>query len=133
MSRCRGGAMDVWGRFVGRRAWAVLVSGIAVVVAAGAFGFGVFAHLSQGGFDDPASESARELAVEQDHFGGHSADVAVIYSSSTMRADDPAFRSAVEGTMAALPHGAVQTVVTYYDTRSPALLSTDGRATRVIL
>src|SRR4051812_26906549 len=122
--------MDVWGRFVGRRAWAVLISGLAVVMAAAAFGLGVFGQLSQGGFDDPASESARELALEQSTFAGHEADVVAIYSSPTLRVDDPAFRSAVEGTVAALPHGAVQTAVTYYATRSPSLVSADGRATR---
>jgi RND superfamily putative drug exporter len=125
--------MDVWGRFVGRRAWAVLITGIVVVIAAGAFGLGVFGQLSQGGFDDPASESARELALEQATFGGHEADVIAIYSSPTLHVDDPAFKSAVEGTIAALPHDAVQASVTYYATKAPSLVSTDDQATRVIL
>jgi RND superfamily putative drug exporter len=125
--------MDVWGRFVGRRAWAVLISGFAVVMAAAAFGLGVFGHLSNGGFDDPASESARELAIEQSTFGGHQADVVAIYSSPRLHVDDPAFASAVERTISSLPAGAVQNAVTYYATKAPSLVSTDGQATRVIL
>ena len=67
--------MERWGAFVARRALAVLLAGLAVAVAAGAYGFGVFDHLSQGGFDDADSESARELVAERDTFGNQSIDV----------------------------------------------------------
>jgi RND superfamily putative drug exporter len=125
--------METWGRFVGRRAWAVLLGGLAVVIAAAAFGIGVFGHLSNGGFDDPASESARELALEQRAFPGHEADVVAIYSSPTMKAGDPAFESAVNRTVDALPRSAVQAATTWYASKAPSLVSTDGQATRVII
>ena len=49
--------IERWGAFVARRALAVLLVGLAVTLAAAAYGFGVFDSLSQGGFDD------RELGV----------------------------------------------------------------------
>ncbi len=125
--------MHTWGRFVAARAKAVLIVGMALVAAAMVFGLGVFGSLGNGGFDDPASESARELAVEQSAFGGHDADVIVIYSSETQLATDPAFQSAVTSTLAKLPQDALRRVTTAYDSAAPGLLSTDRHATRVII
>ena len=51
--------MYTWGRIVAARARLVLVGALVLVAAAAAFGLGVFDRLSQGGFDDPASESSR--------------------------------------------------------------------------
>ena len=88
--------IERWGSFVARRALAVLLAGLAVAFAAGAYGFGVFDSLSQGGFDDEASESARELALEQDTFGNQGIDVVAIYSSEDLTATDPEFQAEVE-------------------------------------
>lgn len=125
--------MQSWGRFVARRSWAVLLGGIAIVLAAAAYGIGVFGGLSNGGFDDPATASARELALEQATFPGRETDVVVVYSSAGQRVEDPAFRQAVNQTITALPSSSVKAAVTYYGTRSPGLVSTDGHATRVLL
>ena len=53
---------------MGRRALAVLLIGVLLTLGAGAFGAGVFDSLSQGGFDDASSESARELDAEREAF-----------------------------------------------------------------
>ena len=58
--------IDRWGALVGRRALAVLLIGVLFTLGAGAFGAGVFDSLSQGGFDDASSESARELDAERE-------------------------------------------------------------------
>src|SRR6478735_9350247 len=97
--------IERWGAFVARRALAVLLAGLAVAVAAGAYGFGVFDHLSQGGFDDQGSESARELVAERDTFGNQGVDVVAIYSSPDLVASDPAFRAGVEQVVAGLAPG----------------------------
>ena len=124
--------IDTWGAVVARRAVAVLLAGLAVVLAAGAYGLGVFDHLSQGGFDDPGSESARELRAEQAEFGNTSLDVVAIYSSDDLRADDPEFRSAVERVVAGIPGDVVATVLPYYaDGAPPGLVSEDGHAAQV--
>ena len=125
--------MYAWGRFVGGRAWAVFIGGVAVVIAAAIYGVGVFGSLSNGGFDDPKSQSARELAVEQATFGGREADFVAIYSSPTLKVTDPAFQSAVTSTIANLPAKGVQSTVSWYDTQAPGLVSQDQHATRVLV
>ena len=125
--------MQTWGRFVAQRAWAVLLGGMAIVAAAAVFGLGVFGSLSNGGFEDPASESARSLAAEHATFTSHDADVVVIYSSPTKKVGDPAFRQSVANVIAGLPRGSVQRVTSWYQTPSPALVSKDQHATRVML
>lgn len=86
--------LDRWGAFVARRARAVLVVGVLLVAGAGAYGFGVFDSLSQGGFDDPDSEGSRQVELEREIFGNRSADVVAIYSSDELRADDRELRAA---------------------------------------
>ncbi|MDO9457899.1 MMPL family transporter [Nocardioides sp.] len=128
--------IDRWGALVARRARAVLLLGLLVTVGAAAYGVGVFDALSQGGFDDPGSESARELALEQDTFGNRGVDVVAIFSSETLTADDPAFRSAVEDVVAGIPDDAVASVVPYYDVdgeQGAAMVSDDGHAVQVLI
>ncbi len=124
--------IERWGAFVARRALAVLLVGLAVAVAAGAYGFGVFDELSQGGFDDPDSESAQALAIEQDTFGNQGVDVVVIYSSEQLTAGQPAFREGVEAVLAGIPDGVVTRVVTPYDGEGrPDLVSEDEHSVQV--
>src|SRR5450631_3555423 len=125
--------MQNWGRYLARRAWAVLIGGMALVTAAAVFGLGVFGSLSNGGFEDPASQSARSLAAEHATFTSHDADVVVIYSSPSMKVGDPAFKASVSNVIAGLPKGAVARITSWYQTPSPALISQDQHATRVIL
>ena len=123
--------MERWGAIVARRALAILLAGIALVVAAGAYGFGVFDALAQGGFDDPDSESARELALERETFGNRTVDVVAIYSSDALVAESPEFRAEVQRTLADIPESTTSSVVTWYDTRSPAMVSDDHHAVQV--
>jgi uncharacterized membrane protein YdfJ with MMPL/SSD domain len=122
-----------WGRWVAQRAWAVLIGGMALVAAAAVFGLGVFGSLSNGGFEDPASQSARSLAAEHATFTSHDADVVVIYSSPSLKVSDPAFKASVSKVITGLPRGAVARVTSWYKTPSPTLISHDQHTTRVIL
>jgi RND superfamily putative drug exporter len=123
--------MERWGALVARRALAILLAGLALVIAAGVYGFGVFDHLAQGGFDDPDSESSRELAMERETFGNRTVDAVAIYSSDELTARSPEFRAEVARTLDEIPEGTTSTVVSYYDTRSPELVSKDGHAIQV--
>ncbi len=125
--------IERWGDLVARRARAVLLVGVALAVAAGVYGFGVFDSLSQGGFDDPGSESGRELALERETFGNQAVDVVAIYSSDELTADDPEFRSAVEDVVAAIPEGTTSSVVPYYAAPDEGLVSPDGHAVQVLV
>ena len=53
----RSGLLLRYGYWVGRHAKAVLLTGLVVLIAAGALGSRAFAELQSGGFDDPASDS----------------------------------------------------------------------------
>ena len=126
--------IERWGAFVARRALAVLLAGVAVTIAAGAYGFGVFDHLSQGGFDDAQSESARELAAERETFGNQNVDVIAIYSSPDHVASDPAFREGVEQVVGGLAPGTTTAVIPYYDAPADAgLVSEDGHSAQVLI
>ena len=124
--------MQSWGHLVARRAWTVLVAGLVLVAAAAAYGLGVFGSLSNGGFDDPASESARSLTKEHATFTSHDADIVVIYSSPSLKVGDPVFRGSVSNVIKGLPKGSIQRTTTWYQTPSPTLISKDQHATRVI-
>ncbi|MDQ4097795.1 MAG: hypothetical protein M3144_08015, partial [Actinomycetota bacterium] len=122
-----------WGEFVARRALTVVTVGILAVLGAAAYGAGVFDSLSQGGFDDPATEAARELAAEREAFGNRTVDVVAIYSSDTLSVDDPAFREAVQDVVAGIPEGVTASVTSYYDTGAEDLVSSDGHGTQVLI
>jgi trehalose monomycolate/heme transporter len=123
--------MERWGAFVARRALAILLAGLALVIGAGAYGFGVFDALAQGGFDDPDSESSRELALERDTFGSRTVDVVAIYSSDELTARSPEFRAEVERTIDQIPAGTTSAIVSPYDAHSPGLVSRDQHAAQV--
>jgi len=125
--------MKTWGGFLGRRARAVLIGGLVMVAAAAVYGLGVFGSLSNGGYDDPASESARSLVAEHKTFTSHDADIVVIYSSSSLKVSDPAFRLAVSNVIDGLPKGSIQRVTTWYQTPAPTLISKDQHSTRIII
>ena len=122
-----------WAQLLVTRAKFVLLFGVIAVVSAGVYGAGVFASLSNGGFEDPDSEAAQELALERDTFGNKSVDVIAIYSSDELQATAPEFRDEVRETLGGLSEESVASVTTYYDTRSPDLLSQDGRSTQVLV
>jgi len=125
--------MERWGRLVARRRWVVLAIGLLTTVAAAGWGLGVFGSLSDGGFEDPESESARADAAIVAAFGRADADLLVLYTSENgTRVDDPAFEQAVTETLAALPARDVVTAITTYD-GGAGLVSEDGMSTLVPL
>ena len=122
-----------WAHVLVTRAKFVLVFSVIAVIGAGMYGIGVFDSLSNGGFDDADSESAKELVLERDTFGNKAVDVIAIYSSDDLAATAPAFRQEVQAILADLPEDAVASVTTYYDTKSPDLLSQDKQSTQVLI
>ena len=126
--------IERWGAFVARRALAVLLVGVAVTFGAAAYGFGVFDHLSQGGFDDKNSESARELQAERDTFGNQNIDVVAIYTSPDLVASDPEFQADVEQVVAGLAPGTTTSVIPYYAAPADSgLVSEDGHSVQVLI
>lgn len=125
--------LNRWTSVLLDRARTVVALGIVATIAAATYGLGVFDSLSQGGFDDPATDSARELAREQEVFGNKNVDVVAIYRSGTLTADDPEFRHQVESTLDGIPAGTTTSVVTAWDTGDPGMISTDQHAVQVFI
>ncbi len=115
-----------------RRRWIVVATALFVVFA-GVWGTQVFGSLVAGGFEDPGSDSYRAAKVSADELGRDDADVIVLYRSTDSTVDDPAFQRAVTSTVDALPSDAVERTVTFWSTKSPALVSEDRHATYVVL
>lgn len=122
-----------WGKVVARAPKRVLAVAVVIFAFAAAYGAGVFDALSDGGFEDKTSETYHETRVESDLFGNRGADVVAIYSSATLQATDPQFESIVRTTLARVPTTRVTSIVTYYDSKAPALLGHDGRSTQVLV
>src|SRR5688572_25426397 len=123
-----------WGRAMVRARWFVLLGGLLLAVAGGLWGTGVFGQVKGGGFDDPASESSRARERIAAEVGERPADILVIWSSATATVDEPAFRSAVTGAIAAAKQRTeVAAVVSYYDTGSPAFVATDRHAVYAVV
>lgn len=122
-----------WTRVLLGRARLVLAMGIVATIAAATYGFGVFGSLTEGGFDDPKTDAAKELVREQAVFGSKNVDVVAIYRSTSLTADDPAFRREVEQTLARIPRGTTTSVITAWDAGDPGLVSTDRHAVQVLI
>src|SRR5690349_9599573 len=115
-----------------RRRWVVALA-VVFVVFAGVWGTGVFGAMTGGGFDDPHSESAKAATVAEQALGRNASDAVVLYRSDETTVDDPAFRSAVEQSLAAVPSGVLAKTTTFWTTGLPALVSTDRHATYAVL
>jgi uncharacterized membrane protein YdfJ with MMPL/SSD domain len=124
-----------WGSTVVKIRWRVLVAALVLVVVGVAWGAGVFGSLISGGFEDPGSESAKTARRITAELGSQNPDLVVLYSTTTTATvDDPGFRNPVIATLGALRHRAeVARVVSYYDTRSPELVSRNRHATYVAI
>jgi RND superfamily putative drug exporter len=104
----------------------VVAAALALVVIGVTWGFGVFSSLTGGGYDDPNSEANRAAGAISTELGQRDPDLVVLFSSDTQTVDAPVFRTAVES-LRRQPE--VASVTGYFDTRSPAFVSTDRRST----
>jgi len=124
---------DALGGLVYRRRWTVLGAAVAFVVFAVVWGTGVFGALIGGGFEDTKSESFRGQQILDERFGREGADVIAIYTDTNRTVDDPAVRTAVTDTLAALPRDKVASVTSYYSTKSPQFVSADRHASYAVV
>jgi len=130
----RSSAFEAWGRMVYRRRRVVLLIAVLFAVVGGVWGTSIFAKVqTAGGFDAPGSQSQTEAALATKAFGRDAGDVVVLYSSRTLTATAPAFRSAVTGSLAALPHSKVESYATYWSTGSRQFVSGSGHQTYAVI
>ncbi len=123
-----------FGRLVARHRLVVLALAAAFLAVGVVWGTSVFGQLSDGGFEDPASESSQAVVRAEEALGRDAADLIVLYDSEDATVDDPTFRSAVEDTLAALPADTIERATTYWSSgQAPAFVSADRRSTFALL
>ncbi|WP_017557592.1 MMPL family transporter [Nocardiopsis baichengensis] len=124
------------GRFTYRgRVWVLAVT-VVLAVAAGVWGGGLFGAVSDGGFQDPGSESARAAETIERELGHDGVDVVAVVSSEEIRYDNPTFANLITRMRDGLPEEQVASATTYLDdgltdTERGILLAEDGHATYV--
>jgi uncharacterized membrane protein YdfJ with MMPL/SSD domain len=123
-----------WGRTAYRRRRLILVVALLVAGLGAMWGTSIFSTVqTAGGFDAPNSQSQHEANLATQAFGRDAGDVVVLYSSKTLTTADPAFRSAVTATLAALPHGQVASSASYWSTGSRQFVSASGHQTYAVV
>ncbi|MGO4205048.1 RND transporter, partial [Rhodococcus sp. TAF43] len=86
-----------WGDLVYRARFTVIAVMVAGLLALGAYGSGLGAHLSQSGLDDPGSESVAAARLADGTFGRDATgDVVAMYTAPEGKTvDDPEFTAKV--------------------------------------
>ncbi|GAA2794333.1 MMPL family transporter [Kribbella solani] len=121
------------GHFAYRRRRLVLaLTGVFVALGL-VWGTGVFGSLANGGFDAPDTESANAIKTIEQNVGRTGTDVIVLYRSQSGTVADPEFRRSVEHHLSGLPKSDVVGTMTYWSSKSPAFVSTDGHSTYAVL
>ncbi len=109
---------------------AVLLVGMALVVAVAIFGAGVSGSLKSGGFEDPSSESSHAQTLLDQRLGGALPDIVLVLQSDTFQPTDPAFMNAATELLNILrARPEVASVLSYYSTKNTRFLSRDGHET----
>jgi uncharacterized membrane protein YdfJ with MMPL/SSD domain len=123
------------GRAIYRRRWAVLVAGIVFMAASGLLGTSVFGSLKAGGYNNPGAESTQAADTLSNQLGRDQKTLIVLFTSKDgTTADNPAFKSGVEATLAKLQGQAgVGKITTFYDTGASQLLSNDKMSTYAVV
>ncbi|KAB8167145.1 MMPL family transporter [Streptomyces sp. 3MP-14] len=114
-----------------RRTRLVLIVATLAVALLGALGAGAFGKLVTGGLDDPSSDSSRAGRVIEERFGGETNLVLLVGADGGL--DSPAAERAGRALSAALAEEPnLANVVSYWDTRGPALRSEDGEQALIL-
>ncbi|MDI9914716.1 MMPL family transporter [Rhodococcus sp. IEGM 1379] len=121
--------MTRWARTVVYRKWWVLSLAILIVLISGVWGLGVFGKLSQGGFIDPGSDSAKVADIIEENLGPQTPDIIAIYTPTDGRSLDaigPAVTAAVDEFKTEVSTASVKSYWTADAATRPNLLSHDG-------
>jgi putative drug exporter of the RND superfamily len=118
--------------FVVRHARLVLAAFLVVVAAVAVLGFGAFAKLQAGGFDDPAAESTAAAELLEQRFGGESDLVFLVRADDGTVDEGPAAEAGavLSDRLAADPD--LSHVTSYWTTDAPSMKSVDGTQALVV-
>ncbi|WP_229074556.1 MMPL family transporter [Actinoplanes sp. DH11] len=111
----------------------MLIVALVAVLGSGIWGFGVFDRLTEGGYTDPSSESARSADVVATALGGQSGDVIAIWTPDRGTIDDAALTKRIKERLAALPATAVIGKNSYWDKKAPRFAAEDKSSAAAVL
>ncbi|MCU7722655.1 MMPL family transporter [Actinoplanes sp. KI2] len=114
-----------WGSWVARFRWPVLIVALVAVMSSGIWGLGVFGQLTEGGYNDPNSESTHAARLVTDTFGAQGGDLVVIYTPAKGKIDDPQLAKRVQDSLGKLPKSAVTGTVSYWSAKSAQYAAKD--------
>ncbi len=118
---------------VGRRKW-ILAAAMVALILAGAIGGGVAGSLSNGGFQDPESESVAGADLLSDEFGTTPPAMILVVGAETSVDDPEIAAAAIALTGRLATEDAVTAVSSYWHLGSPpSLRSDDGRQALVFV
>ncbi|MEV4282151.1 MMPL family transporter [Actinoplanes xinjiangensis] len=103
----------------------MLIVALVAVIGSGVWGLGVFGQLTEGGYNDPRSESARAAELATAATGGQGGDVIAVYTPDQGTIDDAALTKRIKERLAALPKTAVESQTSYWDRKAAAYASED--------
>ncbi|MBX6370862.1 MAG: MMPL family transporter [Acidothermus sp.] len=120
------------GAVVFHRRRVIALIGLLMLILAALWGGDVTKRLSSGGYYDPHSESVRAANAISDVLHLPSSDATVLFSAKEpITAPGPT--RAITSALRSLPKTVVPSYVSYWNTGQRRLISTDGRATYVVL
>ena len=132
----RGGGLAALGRFAARHPRSILAIAAVFVVAAAVFGSSAAAHLSSGGFIDPAAQSTRAGQILGQTFRSEDPSFVVLGTATRGTVDSPAVQRAGRALTAMLNHergiAAVQSYWAVHHPHNPVLRSRDGRQALIL-
>ena len=142
-SRARGAAPPppdgrlAWlGRSAARHPWPVLAAAAVFVLVAGVFGSSAAAHLSSGGFTDPAAQSSRAGQLLGATFRAEDPSFVVLGTAARGTVNSPAARRAGRALTVLLRHDrGIAATQSYWSARhphDPVLRSADGRQALIL-
>jgi RND superfamily putative drug exporter len=118
--------------FLQANARRVLFAAVVLAAVAAAFGIGVAKRMSPYAANDPATQSVQAMNKFQ-AAAGRRIDPGIVALVDSGNVHSPAARQRVEQVAAQLrTQAAVASVLSYYETRDPAMVSRDGRSTYVV-
>ncbi|WP_309238289.1 MMPL family transporter [Actinoplanes aureus] len=103
----------------------MLIIALVAVIGSGVWGFGVFDRLSEGGYNDPRSESGRAADVVAEALDGQGGDVIAIYTPDQGTIDDAALSKRIKERLAALPESAVTAHDSYWEKKAAGFAAED--------